>query len=58
MRRPCLAGSRRSQVAPERPLAACGELGKLAGALGTGQLDPNAFSAAVNRVTALRAGLF
>ena len=30
----------------------------LAGALGSGQLDPAAFNAAVNRVTALRAGLF
>ena len=30
----------------------------LAGALGSGQLDPVAFNAAVNRVTALRAGLF
>src|SRR5690348_11842347 len=30
----------------------------LASALGNGQLDPAAFSAAVNRVTALRAGLF
>jgi beta-N-acetylhexosaminidase len=29
----------------------------LAGALGSGQLDPAAFNAAVNRVTALRAGL-
>ena len=30
----------------------------LASALGSGQLDPAAFNAAVNRVTALRAGLF
>ena len=30
----------------------------LAGALGSGQLDPAAFNAAVDRVTALRAGLF
>ena len=30
----------------------------LATALGNGQLDPTAFNAAVNRVTALRAGLF
>jgi len=30
----------------------------LANALTSGQLDPNAFNAAVNRVTALRAGLF
>ena len=30
----------------------------LATALGNGQLDPNAFNAAVNRVTNLRAGLF
>jgi beta-N-acetylhexosaminidase len=30
----------------------------LAGALGSGQLNPAAFNAAVNRVTALRAGLF
>jgi len=30
----------------------------LASALGSGQLDPVAFNAAVNRVTALRAGLF
>ena len=30
----------------------------LATALGNGQLDPTAFSDAVNRVTALRAGLF
>jgi len=30
----------------------------LASALGNGQLDPAAFNAAVNRVTALRAGLF
>jgi hypothetical protein len=30
----------------------------LAGALGSGQLDPAAFNAAVNRVTALRASLF
>jgi beta-N-acetylhexosaminidase len=30
----------------------------LATALGNGQLDPGAFNAAVNRVTALRAGLF
>jgi len=29
----------------------------LASALGSGQLDPAAFNAAVNRVTALRAGL-
>ena len=30
----------------------------LATALGNGQLDPAAFNAAVNRITALRAGLF
>jgi beta-N-acetylhexosaminidase len=30
----------------------------LATALGNGQLDPTAFNNAVNRVTALRAGLF
>jgi hypothetical protein len=30
----------------------------LASALGSGQLDPAAFSASVNRVTALRASLF
>jgi beta-N-acetylhexosaminidase len=30
----------------------------LATALGNGQLDPSAFNAAVNRVTALRTGLF
>jgi beta-N-acetylhexosaminidase len=30
----------------------------LANALASGQLDPTAFNAAVNRVTALRAGLF
>ena len=30
----------------------------LATALGSGQLDPTAFNTAVNRVTALRAGLF
>jgi beta-N-acetylhexosaminidase len=30
----------------------------LANALANGQLDPTAFNAAVNRVTALRAGLF
>ena len=30
----------------------------MATALGNGQLDPNAFNAAVDRVTNLRAGLF
>jgi beta-N-acetylhexosaminidase len=30
----------------------------LANALASGQLDPAAFNTAVNRVTALRAGLF
>ena len=42
------------QVAPNRAVRTAA----LASALGSGQLDPVAFNAAVNRVTALRAGLF